>query len=350
MNLLGFTQQIHQFSDLYPNMNSLLLPTLRFRTFLGEADYPVITSIINACKEADGMDHSTMLEDVRNTYTHLVKCDPYRDMLFAEVEGRAVGYTRAWCQVDGDGNWIGFSLGYVVPAYRRRGIGRNLLDFVETRLKEISNHLIETGQLSPTAPRFFDNSVSDTEIAKESLLKHAGYQAVRFEYDMVRPDLENIPDLPLPAGLEVRPVLPEHYRPIFDADNEAFRDHWGYIPASEEDFQKILTDSVFDPTLWRVAWAGDQIAGMVLSFINRAENAEFNRKRGYTEDICVLRPWRKQGLAKALIALSLKALKERGMDHATLGVDAENISGATHLYEKMGYRVVSRARIYRKAF
>jgi mycothiol synthase len=331
-------------------MNPLPLPNLRFRTFLGEADYPVIISIINACKEADGMDYSTILEDVRNTYTHLINCDPYRDMLFAEVDGRSVGYTRVWWQVNGEGQWIGFSLGYVVPAYRRRGIGRTLLDFVETRLREIANQQIETGQLPSTSPRYFDNDVSDSEIAKESLLKHAGYRAIRFEYDMVRPDLENIPDLPLPAGLEVRPALPEHYRPIFDATNEAFRDHWGYIPEPEEDFQKMLTNPNFDPTLWRVAWAGDQIAGMVLSFINQAENAEFNRKRGYTENICVLRPWRKQGLAKALIALSLKALKERGMDHAALGVDAENTSGATHLYEKMGFRVVSRGTIYRKAF
>jgi mycothiol synthase len=326
------------------------LPTLRFRTFRGEVDYPVITAIINACKDADGIDHSTTLEDVGNNYNHLVNSDPYRDMLFAEVEGRAVGYTRAWWQVDGDGNWIGFSVGYVVPEYRRRGIGRNLLDFAETRLKEIASQLIETGQLSSTAPRFIDSEMSDSEIAKASLLKHAGYQAVRYEYDMVRPDLEDIPDLPLPAGLEVRPVLPEHYYPIFDAANEAFRDHWGYIPEPEENFKKMLADPNFDPSLWSVAWDGDQIAGMVLSFINQAENEEFNRKRGYTENICVLRPWRKQGLAKALIALSLKALKERGMDHAALGVDAENISGATHLYEKMGFRVVSRGTIYRKPF
>jgi mycothiol synthase len=331
-------------------MTPLPLPNLRFRTFLGEADYPVITAIIDACKEADGMDYSTMLEDVRNNYNHLVNSDPYRDMLFAEVDGRNVGYTRVWWQVDGDGKWIGFSLGYVVPACRRRGIGRTLLDFVEMRLREISTQQIESGQLSPTAPRFFDNSASDQEIAKDALLKHAGYQAIRFEYDMVRPDLENIPDLPLPAGIEVRPALPEHYRPIFDATNEAFRDHWGYIPEPEENFQKMLTDPNFDPTLWRVAWDGDRIAGMVLSFINKAENTEFNRKRGYTENICVLRPWRKQGLAKALIALSLKALKERGMDHAALGVDAENTSGATHLYEIMGYRVVGRSTIYRKIF
>jgi len=324
------------------------LPNLRFRTFLGEVDYSLITAIINGCKVADGLNHSTTLEDVRGTYTHLVNSDPARDMLFAEIEGRAVGYTRVWWQMDGDGNWLGFSVGYVLPEYRRRGIGRTLLDFAETRLMEISTRLIDTGQLPPSTLRFYDNSVSDKEIAKESLLKHAGYQPIRYGFEMVRPDLENIPDLPLPEGLEVRPVLPEHYHPIFDASNEAFRDHWGYIPEPEEIFQKMLVDPHFDPSLWHVAWDGDQIAGMVLSFINQAENDEFNRKRGYTENISVLRPWRKQGLAKALIALSLKALKEQGMDHAALGVDAENISGATHLYERMGFRVVGRGTIYRK--
>ena len=60
------------------------------------------------------------------------------------------------------------------------------------------------------------------------------------------------------------------------------------------------------------------------------------------------RPWRKQGLAKALIARSLLALKERGMTEAALGVDAQNTSGATHLYELMGYRVTKHGAIYRK--
>jgi len=36
------------------------------------------------------------------------------------------------------------------------------------------------------------------------------------------------------------------------------------------------------------------------------------------------------------------------MTEAGLGVDAENTSGATHLYEFMGYRVVKRSTIYRK--
>jgi mycothiol synthase len=332
------------------NMDTYLLSNLRFRSFQGEADYPVIAGIINGCKAADGMNHSTTLEDVCANYAHLVNCSPGRDMLFAEVDGLCVGYVRAWWLVEAEGNWLGFSVGYVLPEYRRRGIGRNLLDFAETRLKEIADQQIAAGKLSPSARRYFDNSVAGNEHDKEALLERAGYQAVRYFYEMVRPDLENIPDLPLPPGIEVRPVLPEHYRPIFDASNEAFRDHWGYIPEPEENFQLMLENPNFDPSLWRVAWAGDQIAGMVQSFINQAENSEYNRKRGYTENICVLRPWRKQGLAKALIALSLKAIKARGMDHAALGVDSENTSGATHLYEKMGYQVVERGTLYRKPF
>jgi mycothiol synthase len=85
-----------------------------------------------------------------------------------------------------------------------------------------------------------------------------------------------------------------------------------------------------------------------LSFIDKDQNEIYGRKRGYTENICVRRPWRKQGLAKALIASSLVALKERGMTEAGLGVDSENTSGALHLYEFMGYRVVKRSTIYRK--
>jgi len=90
------------------------------------------------------------------------------------------------------------------------------------------------------------------------------------------------------------------------------------------------------------------VAGMVLSFIDKDQNKMYGRKRGYTENICVRRAWRKQGIAKALIAMSLKALKERGMLEAGLGVDAENISGALGLYKYMGYKETKRMTIYRK--
>ena len=168
---------------------------------------------------------------------------------------------------------------------------------------------------------------------------------------MVRPDLENIPNFPIPEGLEVRQVLPEHYRAIWDADNEAFRDHWGYSEPSEQDYQAWLVDkTTFQPELWQIAWdiETNQVAGQVKTFIDHEQNKLYDRKRGWTEMISVRRPFRRRGLARALIARSLQAQKQAGMTESALGVDSENLSGATRIYEDCGFRVMKTETIYRK--
>ncbi len=321
---------------------------LLLRSFKGEEDYPKILATVLGCTEADGLEQAQKLADIVNTYTHLHHCDPYADMLFAEVDGNCVGYCRIWWEIEGSGQWIGFQLGKVLPEWRGRGIGNTLLNFEEQRLTQIARVLKDSGQLARTAPCALDVFASSSEVDRIHLLESRGYEVARNTFDMVRPDLDNIPDLPMPHGVEVRPVKEGHIRQIWEASNEAFRDHWGYIPDPWEEYQSLLDDPEFDPSLWRVAWQGAEIAGMVMCFINKDENEKYGRMRGYTENICVRRPWRHQGLAKALIAQSLVELKKRGMSEAALGVDAENISGALDLYKFMGYQVVKRQSIYRK--
>jgi ribosomal protein S18 acetylase RimI-like enzyme len=63
----------------------------------------------------------------------------------------------------------------------------------------------------------------------------------------------------------------------------------------------------------------------------------------------VRRPWRRRGLARALLTRSLKMFQDMGMEEAALGVDTENLSGALRLYESVGFRAVKRQTIYRKA-
>jgi ribosomal protein S18 acetylase RimI-like enzyme len=304
--------------------------------------------VIHGSRVVDGLERAETLVDVTNTYAHLHNCDPYRDMLFIEVGGEVVAYSRVWWAQEGSGQWIGFQFGNVLPEWRRKGIGSYLLRFNEDRLSQIAAQLKENNQVPMDAPCLYDNFVNNSEVDRKNLLERRGYLAVRYAFEMVRPDLENIPDLPLPMGVGVRPVEPEHLRMIWEASNEAFRDHWGYIADPWEDFERLMDDPDYDPSLWRVAWQGDQVVGMVMSFIDKDQNELYGWKRGYTENIFVRRPWRKQGVAKALIALSLNALKERGMTEAALGVDAENISGALHLYESMGYRETKTSTIYRK--
>jgi mycothiol synthase len=321
---------------------------LNWRGFRGEEDFPGMLKIIHGSAEADGLDRAEQLEDIANNYAHLHHCDPYQDMLFAEVSGEATGYTRCWWEVDGSGQFIGFAFGSVLPAWRHRGLGTILLNFAEQRLEQIARELKEHGDLPREATCLFDNEVQSSETARIELLEKHGYRPVRYGFEMVRPNLEDIPDLKLPKGLEVRPAIPDHFRRIWEASNEAFRDHWGYIPDPWESFESFIHSPDCDPALWRVAWHDDEVVGMVLSFIDQDQNKKFGRQRGFTENICVKRAWRKQGVASALIAMSLNALKERGMTEAGLGVDTQNLSGALHLYEHMGYGMVKRMTIYRK--
>jgi ribosomal protein S18 acetylase RimI-like enzyme len=53
-------------------------------------------------------------------------------------------------------------------------------------------------------------------------------------------------------------------------------------------------------------------------------------------------------MGQALVLASLNVLRKAGMTSASLGVDAENPHGALGIYERAGFRVTRRERIYRK--
>ena len=327
--------------------NAPVIAGLNFRHFLGESDYPKMLKVVEASAEADKIERADTIEELANNYAHLTNCDPYQDMIFAEVDGEVIGYSRGWWTDETNGPLIYAHVGFLTPAWRRKGIGSVMLQWVEGRLRKIAkHHAQERGKC-------FQDFSAEVQTDLNAMLEKNNYQPIRYFYTMVRPTIDNIPDFPLPQGLEVRAVLPEHYRAIWDADIEAFQDHWGFSVPTEEDYQSWLTNKiVFQPHLWKIAWdiLTDQVAGQVKTFINVEENKKFNRQRGYTEFISVRRPWRKQGLARALIAQSLLAQKAAGMTESALGVDTENLSGATRVYEDCGFRVAKRNILYRKSF
>ncbi len=318
------------------------IPGLTFRRFRGEEDFPAMAAVVNECNKVDQINHTESVEDIAATYRHLVNCDPREDMIFAKMKGDVIGFGRVWWILRSDGTRTYQHFALLMPEWRGKGIRRVMLRYNERRVREIA------AEHPKDDPLFFETWAADTETDWDSLVRAEGYKPVRYLFEMVRPNLENIPDLHLPEGLEVRPAKPDHYRKIWDAAGEAFQDHWGASEWREEWFERWQEQSFFSPDLWQVAWDGDEVAGMVLNFIHEEENSEYNRKRGYTEEISVRRPWRKKGLARALIARSFKLLKDKGMTEAALSVDAENISGALKLYESMGFRTVKRYTTYRK--
>ncbi len=318
------------------------LPGLTFRGFAGESDYPKMLAVIEGCKQADRVERTDSLEDIRRNYSHLTNCDPYTDMLFAEIDGQVIGYHRVFWQVLDDGARTYILFGFLLPAWRRKGIGAAMLQRAEARLRQIAATHSEPGE------RWFESFASDSETGTIALLESQGYQPVRYGISMTRDLDEPLPEAPMPAGLEVRPVTEAQYHPIQRALNEAFRDHWGHREEPFEEFMHWAEEPTFMPHLWKIAWADGEVAGTVLNFVNEAENAEYGRKRGYTEAISVRRPWRKLGLARALLVQSMKMFKEMGMTETALGVDAQNPNGALKLYQSVGYKEVKRHITFRK--
>jgi mycothiol synthase len=318
------------------------IPGLRFRGFRGEEDFPKMLAVIDGSKDMDGIERSETLEDITNNYKYLTNCDPFTDMLFTEVNGQPVAYNRVFWYQEENGPRIYTVFGFLLPEWRRKGIGTAMLRWGEARLRVIAADHPKEG------PHYFQSFVTDTEKGTIALLEAEGYQAIRYGFEMVRDLSEPFPAAPMPAGLEVRPVEEKHLRAIWEAAVEAFRDHWGYAPPKEDEYQQMLADPHFDPSIWKIAWDGDQVAGMVQNFVNQNENEEYERLRGYTEGICVRRPWRKRGLAKSLIVQSMQMFKEMGMTETALGVDAENTSGALYLYKSCGYKVVKQSTTFRK--
>jgi GNAT superfamily N-acetyltransferase len=318
------------------------IPGLCLRAYRDTSDCELVHAIIQQHNDCDGVDWFITVEDVVRFFEHPHNFDPHQDALFVQVGSQPVGYVEVGWRRESEGRLIYHHEGFLIPAWRRKGIGSAMLKMAETRLRVIA------AEHNSDEPKVFRAWAEETEIGKIALLESAGYKPTRYFFEMVCKNMDELPSAPMPPGLEIRPVTPEHYRPVWDALAEAFRDHWSYTPPAEAHYQRWLKSRRFQPQLWVIAWDGDQVTGTILNYIDAEQNKARQRKRGYTEDICVRRPWRRRGLARAMLVRSIQRLRDEGMTEAALGVDTENPSGALGLYENVGFKPYRNANVYEK--
>lgn len=307
------------------------IPGLVFRSFAGESDYPGMLAIIEAATKADEEESSSTLTDIKHDYAHLTNSNPETDMIFAEIDGEAVAYSRVqWWQEKKPNDRIYLHFVNIIPKWRSQGIEETMIQWCEARLKAIAQEHPEDSK------RLFQTFSMGSKDDFNKILDSQGYAPERYSIEMSR-SLENIPEDELPDGIEVHPVAEEHLRKVWDASVEAFRDHWGYAEPEEEDYISYKTSKYFQPELWQVAWDGEEVVSSVMNYIDQDYNKKYQRKRGWTENISTRRKWRRRGIAKALIVRSMHMHKAKGMTEVALGVDTENPNGALGLYQSLGY-------------
>jgi mycothiol synthase len=316
------------------------VPGLRTHFLTDDAEYEALAELVRAAHIHDAIPWLPTADNLRlDMRGHGVT--PAADVVVAELDGRPIGLTAVEREVRDDvpvyDTW-----GKVAPGLRRRGIGSWLLAWSIERARQ---RLVEE---DPDGPVKLGAHAGEQEAGARAIYERVGLQPVRYFFLMRRGHLEDVPSLPLPDGLEIRPVRPDQHRTIHDAGNEAFLDHWDHHDHGEEGFRQTFNQPDTNTDLWAVAWDGDQVAGVVETWIWSEENRRLGVRRGWLEKISVRRPWRRRGLARALTAAAMTKLRNAGMDEAALGVDAENPSGALGLYEGLGFEVFRRSIAYRR--
>jgi len=171
------------------------------------------------------------------------------------------------------------------------------------------------------------------------LLTSRGYTYIRSFYRMII-DLDVEPPAPeWPEGFRVA-LEPEQAQILFVTLEEAFEDHWGHQPRT---FERWMAQN---------GPLGERLCYLVRTDDGTPAAAQIcDEERWGTSWVSILgvrEPWRRHGLGEALLRQAFGDLYARGRTRVALGVDAENTTGATRLYERVGMRVVVQDDAYEK--
>jgi mycothiol synthase len=279
------------------------------RSFDPAVDFPALVELISAVNAVDGIPWFPTVAQLQVDWAQSPLFDQEADLMVVDDGERLVAAAHhEWRERDG--RIVHAIELWVHPEHRRRGLGRRMLAAGEARAR--ATVAGGTGG-SPDLPHLLSLSGASHLPFTTPFAGAAGYTAIRYHFLMRRDLSEAIPDAPLPAGIEVRPVTEEQHRRIWEADCEAFRDHWEATVRTEADFVRTFANPDLDTSMWQVAWEGDEVAGSVQNAIYREENARLGIDMGWLDHVSVRRPWRRRGLAAALIVRSHRLVGDRGM-------------------------------------
>ncbi len=315
--------------------------TITLRAYRGPEDHPAMNHVANAVRAFNGDPDQGPVAEMDNYYRHLEHADLPRDCSIVEIDGRAVAYARtSWQDLASGGRRVE-SVVFVAPAGHGHGVEERL---VEHALRRAETIIPEIGRDGPTSAAVFVGG-RDADLIR--IVEHLGFRRVRRYAQLARPSLDDIPDLPLPSPLAIRPIDPGDrtmHRRVYEADARAFADSYGEIAPSELGFASFIGAPSFSPSLWRVAFDGDTIAGQILNYLG--DRHSDGTRIGWTESITVQPEYRRRGLARALLAESLRTVRDAGATTAALGVDTQNPNQALTLYESLGFEITSESFEY----
>jgi mycothiol synthase len=188
--------------------------------------------------------------------------------------------------------------------------------------------------------------VSELDDEGRGTVERRDYRLIRHSFQM-QIDFAEPPEPPeWPPGFTVRRYAGEEdLQAVHECHQESFADHWEFRPQPLEVWRRYTVESPgFDPSLWWLAEADGELAGICLDWWHASGDPTF----GWVGVLAVRKPWRGRGLGLALLRHSFVDLAAHGATRVGLDVDGENTTGAVRLYERAGMRPVRRLDVYEK--
>lgn len=332
-------------TDFITVLNPPLIEGLTFRCLRGTEDADAVFELRSACLERDQVDLLSAsegmptYEEFHRSFCEAIAGGLQNRRLLAEINGQIVGYSLIYDWSEEDGRRVYLILGWVLPAWRVKGIGSAMLGWGEQTARQLAaaDH--------PGLPFEFAANASSAMPEATALLLNAGYSAGYTVIEMGLDFSAMPPVSPLPAGVEIRPAHPEHIPLVARSMGEAYAaeyaDHRFQETWTFEESLERLSAPHHDLDLWQIAWAGDEVVANVIPV--------YENGRATMYDISVRPAWRRQGLARALLTRALWDLRQRGVTVIRLNTVAEFRTRARDLYESVGFRLLKEFPRYRKS-
>ncbi|WP_344218188.1 GNAT family N-acetyltransferase [Kribbella sancticallisti] len=231
----------------------------------------------------------------------------------------------------------------VRPAWRRRGLGSALISWMTGRAGEL--HL----EHHPDVDAELNAGTISTNEGARTLLTSLGFEECRYFFEMKRPFDSPIPAVEASAGLRVVTFDPSYDEALRLTHNDVFLDHWGSTPKDEDTWKVWFTGSrAFRGDLTFLVLDGERIVAYAIGYEYEADTAATGIREVYIGQVGTVRSHRGRGLAAVAISAQMREAERTGYKRASLGVDAENPTGALGLYERLGFEQDKTSITYRR--
>jgi len=234
--------------------------------------------------------------------------------------------------------------GGVHPRYRNSGLGGQLLQWAEQASVPLHEDLFSGHPLSLSGFCLQGNGPA------ADLFESHGYRLVRWMHEMAIDLSQPLREAPVaPPGVEIVGFTPERSQDARLVRDEAFRDHWGSTETTAEGWAHGTGSQAFRPACSFVAYEAGEPLGVILAFEYDAYLEATGIRDLYIAIVGTRRAGRKRGIASALVARALAQAQAAGFVRASLGVQADSMTGAVGLYERIGFAIDHSDAYYEKA-